>query len=142
MARIFFFLLFVIGAYLIWAQRNCLSARFTQTPQLITRALEKSEQQTAVFLFGAGLCNVCPTGERIEKLREEDFLFVFEEETTDGEIANFMETYQVLGTPIRADEQVEHYLRAMAKCRSKHQWRRNLIAEFDTGGKLLALSEL
>jgi len=142
MARILFFLLFAIGVYLIWAQRNCLSARFAETPQRITQALEDNGQSTAVFLFGAGLCNVCPTGERIRRLREEDFLFIFEEEVTDGEIANFMETYQILGTPVRADAQVERYLRIMAKCRLNDQWRRNLIAEFRPDGELFALSEL
>ena len=140
--RIFFILLFSIGAYLVWAQRYCLSVRFSQTPQQITRALQDHEQKTAVFLFGPGLCNVCPTGERIQLLRDKGFLFVFEEEITDGEIANFMETYQVLGTPVRADTRVERYLRAISECYREKHWRRNLIAEFSTSGKLLSLREL
>jgi len=108
----------------IWWRWDCLIFGTTGTPSFIVEKSRELETETAVFLFG-NICSVCPSGDILESLRDQNILFVFDGATRSGEIQRFMETFQMEGIPIIDDGTVQTFLERRAACGGNPGWRHN-----------------
>jgi len=116
-----------IGLALVWSNRSCLRLSMSPDPSVLERLDVGDQPRDVAFLFG-DLCTSCPSGDVMEQVQDEDFTWVFEEGTGDGEIRDFMETFQVMGLPIVDDGTVAEFLQMRARCAGTiEHWRKNYV---------------
>ncbi|MDJ0837349.1 MAG: hypothetical protein QNK37_12595 [Acidobacteriota bacterium] len=126
----FFLGCLLVGGYLIVDQWPCLRFQLTETPEIIRAGMADQQTREVVYLYGGNLCTVCPSGNELRTFQDRAVLCVFEEEVGDGEIQNFMETYNIEGFAIRGNEEVAAYLKRMAACRGMESRRGNFLFSY------------
>jgi len=124
-------LLLVAGILLLFFNWDDLRLKLTSPPISVEPFLASGAPRTVVYLFGGDQCTTCRAKTVIGSLKnEEEVVFVFEEEVSDGEIENFMGTFQVIGTPVRGSSAVERYLKRLAATLPTKQWRHNYLVTY------------
>jgi len=104
-------------------------------PQLLSEHASQHGTRKALILFG-DVCVVCPSGDIVESLVDEELLLIFEETATDGDIQRFMETFHASGLPVTDDGSVREYVEKMASCRKDKRWRYNYFVTLDLSGEI------
>jgi len=80
----------------------CISLRLNGTPEIIAEMIESQNPSRVVILFG-DQCTTCQSGNVLYAIQNENNINVFEQGTGDGEVQSFVETFEIMGTPIIDD---------------------------------------
>jgi len=124
-------LLILAGVVLLFANWDNLAWKLTPLPDVLVDHLEAERPARVVFLYGGDLCTTCRAKRVLESMKQDPALvLVFEEELSDGEIQNFMQTFELDGTPVRGNRSVERYLERLAATTSTEQWRRSYTVDY------------
>jgi len=128
-----FTLLTLLSIWLLW---DCLVFRLYGVPNDLRRAIDVHRDHEVVLLFG-NPCTACESSLVFERLAGQPILIVFETGTTDHEVRNFMEAFEALGIPMVDDGSIEDYLKRMARCEERLDWRQSYILEIDEDRRIV-----
>jgi len=121
----------VIGTLLLTTHWENLRFKLTRLQENIAEELNDGEERRVVYLYGPDLCITCRAREVLAEMkRDEEVVFVFEHEVSDGEIENFMRSFELIGTPLRGTPSVDTYLERLAATMPSPRWRKNYIVDY------------
>jgi len=127
-----FLIILLIGMALLWSHWPCLRLNFIGSPTALAGLDTTDQSFEVVFLFGDA-CTACPSGEALDQLRNRAHYWFFEEGTRDGEIQNFMETFEVMGQPLVDDGSIARFLEKLSHCRDDESWHKNYVYTVRSG---------
>jgi len=130
----------LIIAWVAWVRWDCIVYKLIPDPALLKTIYQQYDSDSILILFG-DICSVCPSGRVIEEVSGQDHVFVFEQDAPDQDIQRFMETYHVVGTPIRDDGSIDRFISKMTRCLKLARSRNNYVITLDKNGGIAAVEK-
>jgi hypothetical protein len=112
------------------------------TPEIIKKNCEK--QKIVLVLYGFGLCDRCPTGEKLHSLNstKQDILYVIPMDYNNLDILKFKDAFLIKGDVITGDIEVVSFLKKFASCKKLEKWQNNILVEVNEKGKIQKIKKI
>ena len=128
-----FFIILIIGFFLLLNSWNCLMLNLGNAPAVIQKNIDKTTNKV-LLLYGQGICGTCSSGTFLHQEGfMENILILVPQEFTDNEIDNLRYAFSIKGKIRRGDEGVISFVKKVASCTKMDRWNKNYYIEMDDG---------